>query len=67
VLALYCANDPEHYGRPMREVWAPLSTKQAVLVPEARGVHRVPVSAVTCEELAQGLETFFGLLGAPRA
>ncbi|MFU0841411.1 MAG: hypothetical protein ACFWTZ_02120 [Burkholderia sp.] len=67
VLALYCANDPEHYGRPMREVWAPLSTKQAVLVPEARGVHRVPVSAVTGAELAQGLETFFGLLGAPRA
>lgn len=61
LLAFYCENDPEHYGMTMRDIWAPLCSKQIVLTPYKKGVHRVPISSIDPEQLKLGLRDFFSM------
>ena len=62
LLAFYCENDPEHYGLPMSDIWAPVCSNSVILKPSRRGVHRVSVSEIDDEQLSSGLKTFFQFL-----
>ncbi len=63
LLALYCANDPEHYGQQMKDVWAPCCAQQVILIPKNDGAHRVSVSQISEECLRDGLVKLFNFIG----
>lgn len=58
ILAFYCENDREVYGRPMSEIWAPLSNKSRVVLPKCQHwqTSRIPISNITTDQIAEGLE-----------
>ena len=57
-LAFYCENDPEHYGLQMQEVWAPLCTKKIIVKPDAKGVHRIPITEITIKQIETSTTSF---------
>lgn len=62
ILAFYCANDSEHYGLQMKDVWGPLSSKRKILMPDAKGVHRISVSSIDDKKIALALSEFLSSL-----
>ena len=58
ILAFYCENDKEVYGRSMSEIWAPLSTKSLAVLPQCQKweTGRVSVSNITDNQIAEGLK-----------
>ena len=57
ILAFYCRNDPEVFGKMMYQIWAPLSTNSRIVLPEEdeEKCSRISIRSASDRQMIEGL------------